>query len=177
LVRLVQLVLPADLLYGQGSDTSTVAFVRIGLYDEEVLDINQDQTKFFWRGVPKGWEAATSTTWRIFWATDGVGAKVGFNLYTTSGTAGASVSPDLVPSCNLGCSSENQQEPLAAGTVNVTTITLPNDNGPGRLTESGIFHIGFARASALYVGDTTFIDNGLYQGKVYVFGMSVVANF
>jgi hypothetical protein len=169
---------PADLLYGRGLDTSTVASVRIGSYDEEVLDIDQDQTKFFWRGVPKGWGSATSTTWKIFWTTDGVGAKVGFDLFTTSGTAGARVSPDLVPGCNTGCSSSTQQDPLPAGTMNVTTITLNNTEGDaGEITEGGIFHIGFARGSYLYEGGSTFTADGLYQGKVYIFGMSVVANF
>jgi hypothetical protein len=168
---------PADLLYGRGSDTSTVASVRIGDYDEEVLDIDQDQTKFFWRGVPKGWGSATSTTWKIFWATDGIGSKVGFDLYTASGTVGARVSPDLVPGCNVGCSSSNQIDPLAAGRLNVTTITLTNELGnTGGITEGGIFHIGFSRASQLFDG-TNFIADGLYQGKVYIFGMSVVANF
>jgi hypothetical protein len=154
-----------------------VSYVRLGDYDEDVLDIALEQTKFFWRGVPKGWGSATSTTWKIYWATDGGGAKVAFNLYTASGNEGETISPDLVPACNIGCNSKNQKDPLAPGKMNVTTITLPNSLGnPGYVAEGGIFHIGFDRSNFLFDG-TNFIENGLYKGKVYVFGMSVVANF
>jgi hypothetical protein len=168
---------PRDLFKGSDGDTSMVSYVRLGDYDEEVLDIAQSQTKFLWRGVPKGWGSATSTTWKIYWATDEIGAKVGFTLYTVSGGEGDTISPTLVPGCNVGCSSRNQKDPLAAGKMNVTTITLPNLPGDtGGIIEGGIFHIGFARANALFDG-TNFIENGLFKGKVYVFGMSAVANF
>jgi hypothetical protein len=166
---------PRDLLPASGS--STVSSVQIGDYQEEVLDLSQEAPKFFWRGVPKGWGSAKSSTWKIYWTTDGVGAKVGFTLFTASGTEGATVSPDLVPGCNDGCSSSTQKDPLAAGKMNVTTITLNNTaGGTGEIVEGGIFHIGFERSSQLWVAPN-YVDKGLYQGKVYVFGMSVSANF
>jgi hypothetical protein len=67
---------------------------------------------------------------------------------------------------------------LGENFINVTTITLPNTvNTPGKMIENGLLHIGFVRASQLYNGDNTFTADGLYQGKVYVLGMSAVANF
>jgi hypothetical protein len=167
---------PRDLLNGVNGDTSTVTSVILGPYYEEVLDLAKSQTKFLWRAVPKGWEAAASTTWKIYWSTDGVGSKVGFTLYTKSGTEGDAFS-SLAPSCNLGCSSSTQKDPLPVGQMNVTTITLPNTNGStGKIVSDGIFHIGFNRSNYLWTG-TSYITDGLYNGKVYVFGMSVVANF
>ena len=167
---------PRDLLNGVNGDTSTVTSVILGPYYEEVLDLAKSQTKFFWRAVPKGWEAAVSTTWKIYWSTDGVGSKVGFTLYTKSGTEGDAFS-SLAPGCNLGCSSSNQKDPLPVGQMNVTTITLPNTIGStGKIVSDGIFHIGFNRSNYLWTG-TSYITDGLYNGKVYVFGMSVVANF
>jgi hypothetical protein len=134
-----------------------------------------------WRGVPKGWGTATSTTWKNFWTTDGVGAKVGFNLLTASGTEGDLIwpYPGIVPSCGSGCSASTQKDPLGTTKMNVTTITLPNlaiDGYAGRIVEGGLFHIYLDRGDNLWTG-STYVSNGLYQGKVYVFGMSVVANF
>ena len=140
--------------------------------------MDQRQGKYMWRGVPKGWGSATSTTWKIFWTTDGVGAKVGFDLMTASGTEGDFIYPypGIVPGCNVGCSSGTQKDPLGATKMNVTTITLPNTSGSvGRIVEGGIFHVSLDRESDLY--NNGWVTNGLYQGKVYVFGMSVVANF
>ena len=168
---------PNELVNGVGGDTSYVTYVQMTSYYEEVVDMAKGSVKFFWRGVPKGWGSATSTTWKIYWTTDGVGAPVGFNLYTKSGTEGDLVSPGLIPSCKLGCSSSNAKNPLGVGIVNVTTVTLPNSIGsPGKIVEGGIFHIGLDRYNYRYDG-TTWIENGNYNGKLYVFGMSVVANF
>jgi hypothetical protein len=169
---------PRDLLNGAAGDTSIVTQVLIGGYEEEVLDIGQRRGKFMWRGVPKGWESATSTTWKIYWTTDGVGAKVGFNLSLNSGGEGQLIYPGIIPGCypSSTCSSGNQKDPLPAGTMNVTTITLPNYKGDGGIVEGGLFHIHFERGDDLYDGNN-WIRNGLYQGKVYVFGMTAVANF
>ena len=170
---------PQDLLSGAVGDTSKVTQVLIGGYTEEVLDIGQRRGKFMWRGVPKGWGSATSTTWKIYWTTDGVGAKVGFDLLMNSGGEGQVIYPGIIPSCypSLNCSSGNQKDPLPAGTMNVTTITMPNYKGDGGgVVEGGLFHILFERESDLYDGNK-WITNGLYQGKVYVFGMTAVANF
>ena len=171
---------PSDLRLGINGDTSTVTSIQITnptQYFEEVLDIDQDQTKFFFRAVPKGWGSATSTTWKIYWATDGVGAKVGFDLYLKAGVEGSNIR-DIPPGCNLGCSDSNQKDPLGVNLINVTTITLPNaGNTPGRMIENGLLHIGFSRANQLYNGNSTYTANGLYQGKVYIFGMSATANF
>jgi hypothetical protein len=170
---------PRDLLKGGGSDTSTVTNVLITSptqYEEEVLDIAKNQTKFFFRAVPKGWGTASSTTWKIYWTTDGAGAKVGFDLYTQVGTEGSNIR-DIPPGCNLGCSSQNQKDALGQNFINVTTITLPNSIGNvGEMIEGGLIHIALGRSNYLYDG-TTFIEDGLYNGKVYIFGMSVVANF
>jgi hypothetical protein len=66
---------------------------------------------------------------------------------------------------------------LPAGRLNVTTIELPNIPGStGGIVEGGLFHIFFERASQLYV-DGDYDVGGLYTGKLYVLGMSVVANF
>jgi hypothetical protein len=66
---------------------------------------------------------------------------------------------------------------MAANTLNVTTVTLPNVSGDiGGLIEGGLIHINLTRQSDSFANNT-WVTNGLYQGKVYVFGMSVVANF
>ena len=44
------------------------------------------------------------------------------------------------------------------------------------MPEDGLIHIGFNRENQLYDG-SGFVTDGLYNGKVFVFGMSVVANF
>jgi hypothetical protein len=171
---------PNDLRLGINGDTSTVTSILIttpSQYFEEVLDIDQDRTKFFFRAVPKGWGSATSTTWKIYWTTDGVGAKVGFDLFLNTGVEGSNIR-DIPPGCNVGCSSSTQKDPLGVNLVNVTTITLPNSvNMPGRMIENGLLHIGFSRTSSLYNGGSSFTADGLYSGKVYVFGMSATANF
>lgn len=183
---------PRDLYRGDvaglPADSSTVASIIFnGGYPEEVLDIAFDMNKYFWRAVPNGWGSANSTTWRIYWTTDEAAdtQTVGFAIYLNTGVQGDTITSYLAPACSSSCSQKLQKAPLGVGKLNVTEVTIPNVpyTTVGRLIEGGVLHIAFSRASAFYTGVDPWysypgdLNYGGFLGKVYVFGMSVVANF
>lgn len=170
---------PDDLLSHTSGDTSTVTAVNLADYTEVVLDQAIDRSVYFWHEVPKGWASATSTTWKIYWTTDGgVGQKVGFDLGLKTGLPNANFNA-IIPGCNSGCSSSTQKDIVGANVLTETSVTYTNTSGqPGYMTEGSLFHIWFARQNDLYdTSANNWVADGLYLGKVYVLGISVTANF
>lgn len=175
---------PRDLYRGDigiDLDSSRIVQHRISEtgYYEEALDIAPGKYKSFWRAVPKGWGSAESTTWRIYWAIDEEAdtKTVSFNLFVNVGVDGDRIYPELAPGCNLSCSDKLQKIPNGPNKINITEVSLPNLPGnTGRMIEGGILHIHFDRTNSFWDG-TSEISDGGFLGKVYVFGMSVVANF
>jgi hypothetical protein len=169
---------PRDLVSSNSANTkSFVSRVLISGYLEEVLNSAQVELAFIWRATPKGWGNASSTTWKIFWttATEAQGKKVGFGIFVSSGSEGTRLYPDLAPACNTGCSGYTGKTALSPGVMNVTTIINPNSNVTG-FTEGGIMHLAFERGSTLF-SNGTFTADDVFQGDVYVFGVSAQANF
>ena len=190
-------VKPAD--YASRDDTSTVVNLRfandIGPLDfREVLDLKSRVDRTVTRALPQGWEKATSFSWNVYWVSPNVNAAFSMSMcqqYSYAGldlTKGNGLLPDAT---RWDCSLENTQFPNFTGALqanagamklNIFSFTSRGKSDFPTMKEGGLFSFSlyredFQNGATLTTENATLFAGKDFTAKIYLLGISVIANF